>query len=90
MNSQGGVSQTRPTLEEEKRRDLVLRCLSDCGVEHYDADVIETLTRWIAQESKAAVQDKRSELVAKGLSPEQVSKLIVESLGLESSGIVYK
>lgn len=81
---------TRPTLEEEKRRELVLRCLAECQVTNYDPDVVETLTRWIAQESKAAVQEKRAELVAKGLGPESVSKLIIESLGFDSDKIVYK
>lgn len=81
---------TRPTLEEEKRRELVLRCLAECKVDNFDPAVVETLSRWIAQESKAAVQDKRAELVSKGLGPEAVSKLIVESLGFDSDKIVYK
>ncbi len=84
------MSASRPTLEEEKRRELVLRCLTECKVQHYDPEVVETLTRWIAQESKGAVQDKRAELVSKGLGPEAVSKLIVESMGLDSDKIVYK
>jgi hypothetical protein len=75
-------SGSRPTLEEEKRRELVLQSLADCGVKHFDSDVVDTLTRWLAQESKAAIQDKRSELSAKNISPENVSKLILESMGI--------
>jgi hypothetical protein len=73
---------TKPTLEEEKRKELVLQCLRECGVSKYDADVVDTLSRWIAQESKGASQDKRSELSAKGLTPDVVSKLILESTGI--------
>jgi methionine salvage enolase-phosphatase E1 len=68
-------------LEEEKRRELVLNALQSCGVSQYEEEVVEVLSRWIAQESKAAIQDKRAELISKGLSPEQVSSLILESSG---------
>jgi hypothetical protein len=72
---------TRFSLEEEKRRELVLNALQSCGVSQYEEGVVEVLSRWIAQESKAAIQDKRAELISKGLSPEQVSSLILESSG---------
>ncbi len=73
---------TRPSLEEEKRRELVLGTLQQCGVSAFDDDVVETLTRWIAQESKAALQDKRAELATKGISSENVSLMILESAGI--------
>ena len=85
MSSQQPVGISRPTLEEEKRRELVLQSLRECGVTQYDADVVDTLTRWIAQESKAANQDKRAELLSKDISPDAVSKLILESLGVYSN-----
>ena len=77
-----GVPINRPTLEEEKRREQVHKALIECGVKDFEEGVVETLTRWIAQESKAANQDKRSELAAKGIQPEGVSRLILESLGM--------
>ena len=80
-------SSTRPSLEEEKRRELVQSALSQSGVTAYDDDVVETLTRWIAQESKAALQDKRAELATKGISSENVSLLILESAGIHSHRI---
>lgn len=73
---------SRPTLEEEKRRDQVLKVLYDCGVTEYDSDVVDTLTKWLAQESKAATQDKKSELLSKGIQQEDVSRLILESIGI--------
>jgi hypothetical protein len=75
----------RPTLEEEKRRELVLQTLAACGVDKFDPDVIETLTRWLAQESKAAIQDKRSDLVSREIPTESVSELILASLGLSNT-----
>lgn len=75
-------SESKPTLEEEKRRELVIQCLSDCGVSKYDPDVVDTLSRWIAQESKSAIQDRKGELLAKGLSGDIVSQLILESTGV--------
>lgn len=75
---------SRPTLEEEKRRDQVLRVLESCNVNDYESDVVDTLSRWLAQESKAAIQDKKSELASKGIPAEKVSKLILTSLGVES------
>jgi hypothetical protein len=79
------MSSTRPSLEEEKRRELVLTTLTQCGVHSFDEEVVETLTRWIAQESKAALQDKRAELATKGISSENVSQLILESAGIDQS-----
>lgn len=76
---------SRPTLEEEKRRDQVLKALSDCDVLNYDADVIDTLSRWLAQESKAALQDKKSELTSGGVLLEDVPQLILESIGIGRS-----
>ena len=76
---------SRPTLEEEKRRELVIGCLKECSVDSYDADVVDTLVRWLAQESKAAVQDKRGELSGKGISPDGVSKLVIDCMGMNSS-----
>ena len=83
-------SSTRPTIEEEKRRELVLQCLKDCAVTRFDPDVVDTLSRWLAQETKAAVQDKRGEFSSKGISPDNVSKLIIESVGLDSSQLGKK
>ena len=80
----------RPSVEEERRRELVLQCLRDAGVNSFDSDVVDTLTRWIAQVSKGAVQDKRGELTSKGIPPENVSKLILESMGIDSSQITRK
>ena len=54
-------------------------------MEIYDADVVDTLVRWLAQESKAAVQDKRGELSGKGISPDGVSKLVIDCMGMNSS-----
>jgi hypothetical protein len=82
MTSQQGKSQSRPTLEEEKRRELVTQALQECGVDRYDPDVVEVLTRWIAQESKAANQDKRAELMSKDLPSDVVGRLILESYGI--------
>jgi len=73
---------SRPTLEEEKRRDQVLKVLSECGVKDFEADVVDTLSKWLAQESKAATQDKKSELSSKGIQQEDVSRLVLESMGL--------
>ena len=84
MSSKHLAGISRPTLEEEKRRELVLNSLRECDVTQYDPDVVDTLTRWIAQESKAANQDKRAELLSKDIAPDAVSKLILESLGVES------
>ena len=81
---------SRPTLEEEKRRELVITCLRECGVENYQPDVIQTLSRWLAQESKAAIQDKRGELGAKGFPPETVSRLILESIGISQTDVRSK
>ena len=81
MASQSNT-QSRPTLEEEKRRELVMQCLNECKVERFDPDVVDTLTRWLAQESKAAIQDKRGELSAKNISSDNVSKLILQSMGI--------
>jgi len=78
-------SQTRASLEEERRRELVMLALNQAGVANYEECVVETLSRWIAQESKAAIQDKRAELISKGITPEQVSTLILESSGINSS-----
>ena len=85
--SSGVAPLTRPSLEEEKRRELVQNALTSCGVTVYDEDVVETLTRWIGQESKAALQDKRAELATKGISTENVSLLILESAGIDSNRI---
>ena len=74
----------RPTLEEEKRKELVLQTLRASNVRSYDPDVVETLTRWIAQESKAANQDKRSELLSRDIPPDSVSRLILESMGIDA------
>lgn len=82
MTSQQGKSQSRPTLEEEKRRELVTQALQECGVDRYDPDVVEVLTRWIAQESKAANQDKRAELMSKDLPSDVVGRLILGSYGI--------
>lgn len=75
-------STSRPTLEEERRRELVLRCLKDCNVEQYEADVVDTLTRWIAQESKLSNSDMRSDLASSGVSADLIPQLIVKSLSL--------
>lgn len=81
------VIPSRLTLEEEKRRELVIGCLKDCSVERYDADVVDTLVRWLAQESKAAVQDKRGELSGKGITPDGVSTLVIECMGINSPNL---
>ena len=73
---------SKPTLEEEKRRELVLQCLRENGVSNYDQDVVDTLSRWIAQESKSASQDRKGELAAKGFTPDVVSQLILDSTGI--------
>jgi hypothetical protein len=77
--------QGRPTLEEEKRRELVLQTLNMCGVADFEPEVVGVLTRWLAQESKSANQDKRAELLSRDIPPEAVSKLILESLGISGS-----
>jgi hypothetical protein len=82
MTLQLGKSQSRPTLEEEKRRELVTQALQECGADRYDPDVVEVLTRWIAQESKAANQDKRAELMSKDLPSDVVGRLILGSYGI--------
>jgi hypothetical protein len=80
----------RPSIEEERRRELVLQTLKDAGIGRYDPEVVDTLTRWIAQVSKGAVQDKRGELSSKGIPADNVSKLILESMGVDSSQINRK
>ena len=87
MSTGTGIPPTRPSLEEEKRRELVLSVLNQCGVNAFEEEVVETLTRWVAQESKAALQDKRAELATKGISSENVSVLVLESAGIDTSTI---
>jgi len=85
MASQPSAIHGRPTLEEEKRRELVIQTLAQCAVSRFDSDVVDTLSRWIAQESKAAQQDKRSELLSRGVPVDAVSNLVLHSLGVERS-----
>jgi hypothetical protein len=87
MSTGTGFSSSRPSLEEEKRRELVINALNRCGVTSCEDDVVETLSRWLAQESKAALQDKRAELATKGISSENVSLLILNSAGIDTSSI---
>ncbi len=83
MASQHSQVQGRPTLEEEKRRELVLQALRSCNVTHFEPEVVETLTRWLAQESKSANQDKRAELLSRDIPLDVISKLILESMGVK-------
>ena len=84
MASQPSTVPGRPTLEEEKRREIVVQTLNMCGVTHYDPDVVDTLSRWLAQEYKAAQQDKRAELLSRDVPPDAVSGLVLESLGIHA------
>ena len=83
MASHPSVIPGQPTLEEAKRRELVLQSLASCRVQHYDPDVVDFLSRWIAQESKAAHQDKRSDLLSRDVPADALSNLVLRSLGID-------
>jgi hypothetical protein len=71
----------RHTLEEEKRRDMIVRTLRNSGVSDFEPEVVTTLSRWLIQESSTISQDKRPELLARGVSEESIPALLMTLVG---------